>query len=382
MLALELEMRSICAATGATGALVQHGANGASAAAAALAASLPPLLQRERDARHHVPPEQLSQALMHFGGDLDRQVGPGLMLVVVAHPDDEAVGAGAQLARLRDVAVLHVTDGTPMDPLYAQRRGFETRDAYGEARQRESRAALRLVGVPAKRQFCLGIPDGDVPFHLVELSLMLADLLDELRPAVILTHAYEGGHTDHDAIAFGVQLACGILRREGTPAPIVLELTAYHSRNGRRVVHEFLPARDAAGERTVKLSPAARALKARMFARYRTQRRCLRQFSTAIEKFRPAPRYVFTEPPHEGALEYERAWQRMSGVEWRARAARALERLRSRGRAFASMSALPRFPFGKPQPVPTVTAAGPAALIVTQPDLAGDALPESGQPAA
>lgn len=279
------------------------------------------------------------------------------MLIVVAHQDDETIGAGAQLARLPDVTVLHVTDGAPRDPAYAHRFGYASVSEYGEARRREAAEALRLVGVPPDRQLCLNIPDGEAPYHLVELSLTIAEAIDELRPEVLLTHPYEGGHTDHDAIAFAVHLACGILRREGTETPVVLELTSYHNRNGQRVVHDFLPYDNALGPRTLALSKQARELKARMYECFTTQQRCLQQFKVDIERFRPAPRYVFTRPPHEGTLDYERLSRRMSYSEWRAQAQRALAQLRTRKHGCVSMAAPAQAPAGAPAASVTCSSA-------------------------
>src|SRR2546421_12367648 len=68
--------------------------------------------------------------------------------VVVAHPDDESLGCGAQLARLKGGTVILVTDGAPCDPCYANRHGFRSTKAYAQARLAETRTALKLAGVP------------------------------------------------------------------------------------------------------------------------------------------------------------------------------------------------------------------------------------------
>ena len=34
-------------------------------------------------------------------------------MVIVAHPDDETIGAGARLGGFREALVVHVTDGAP-----------------------------------------------------------------------------------------------------------------------------------------------------------------------------------------------------------------------------------------------------------------------------
>lgn len=264
-------------------------------------------------------------------------VAPPRVAVIVAHPDDEAIGAGILLAEIPDAVVVHVTDGAPRSSATVRRRGFKTREAYAEARRAEVVNALQLVGLPEDRIRCLGFVDGEATLRLVELCHDVIDLLLELEPEVVLTHPYEGGHTDHDATAFAVHLACGILRREGVASPIILELTSYHQRNGKRVRSAFLP-RKGVPERALDLDNDAQLLKARMFEAFVSQRDCLRDFPLQAERFRVAPRYDFTQPPHEGTLDYERFCATICGDEWRARASRALELLRARGRVTTTAS--------------------------------------------
>src|SRR6185437_15529506 len=90
-------------------------------------------------------------------------------------------------------------------------------------------------------------------WHLVDVSRAVMDILEELKPDVILTHPYEGGHSDHDSTAFAVHLAAGILQREGVIAPVILELTSYHNYKGRRRLFNFLPFGDLA-TRTLRLT--------------------------------------------------------------------------------------------------------------------------------
>jgi N-acetylglucosamine malate deacetylase 2 len=257
---------------------------------------------------------------------------PPKTTVIVAHPDDEAIGAGALMRELPEVVVAHVTDGAPRHIDAALRNGHETREDYARARRDEVVAALTLVGIPERQIRCLGYVDGEAALRLVEISYAVAGLLDELRPEVVLTHPYEGGHTDHDATAFAVHLACGVLRREGVPAPIVLELTSYHNRDGRRVHSDFLPFWSVPTRR-VDLPAEAQLLKARMFRYFTTQQKVLGAFPLNVERFRIAPRYVFTIPPHDGPLDYERYYTTITGAEWRANAEKALHILRAKRRS-------------------------------------------------
>lgn len=249
--------------------------------------------------------------------------------LVVAHPDDEVIGAGARLPQLRNVAVIGVTDGAPRDMHDARAKGFATRDEYAAARRSERAAALEIAGVDASCVFEIGLADQEASHDLAGLSLLLEALLLRLRPRVVLTHAYEGGHPDHDAVAFAVHAAVVRLRRAGNRAPAppaLFEFPSYHERNGRMVTGRFLQWPDSP-ERAVYLSRAERTLKRRMFECFVTQQRVLAEFATEVERFRAAPQYDFGAPPGAGAALYDAfPWGMRSG-EWRDRARDAWRRL-------------------------------------------------------
>jgi LmbE family N-acetylglucosaminyl deacetylase len=286
-------------------------------------------VRKQRDARFGLQGDVASailERLTAIGTSVEAL--PSLM-VIVAHPDDEAIGAGAVLSGIPESTVVHVTDGAPRDESYAQRKGFPNREAYAQARRDEVVAALWIIGMPPERIRGLGFVDGEASFHLVELTHKIVDLLSELKPDVVLTHPYEGGHSDHDSTAFAVHLACGILRREGLFAPVIMELTSYHNYEGKRRLFSFLPF-PGTREKTVELDEETKEIKRQMFDAFTSQNELLKTFPLEVERFRHAPRYLFTVPPHEGTLDYERLCNKMTGAEWRSYAEQALQVLRSR----------------------------------------------------
>jgi LmbE family N-acetylglucosaminyl deacetylase len=297
------------------------------------------IIAPDRDARYRPPAEITGEVLNRIADRAAFAKALPTTLVVVAHPDDEAIGAGGLLAGLPDAVVAHVTDGAPRDERYAQSKGFQTREEYARARRREVTNALAHVGITPERCRGLGYVDGEASLQLLELVFDVADLMDEVRPDVVLTHPYEGGHSDHDATAFAVHLACGVLRRDNVPTPIVLELTSYHNLSGTRRVYSFLPF-IGAEQKTIKLTEAEKALKARMYEEFASQKQVLQQFPINIERFRPAPRYLFTKAPHEGQLDYERFCTLITGAQWRRNAEKALDSLRTRRRRFVQASGL------------------------------------------
>ncbi len=297
------------------------------------------IITPDRDARYRPPSGMTSDVMERLARRVAFTKSLPTTLVIVAHPDDEAIGAGGLLAGLPDAVVAHVTDGAPRDVRYSQSRGFQTREEYARARRREVVNALAHVGITPDRCRDFGYVDGEASMQLLELVFDVADLMDEVRPDIVLTHPYEGGHSDHDATAFAVHLACGILRRDNVPTPLVLELTSYHNYSGTRRVFSFLPF-IGADERTIQLTDAEKLLKKRMYQEFASQRLVLERFPIDLERFRPAPRYLFTKAPHEGRLDYERFCTIITGAQWRSNASKALDALRTRRRRFVQVPGL------------------------------------------
>jgi N-acetylglucosamine malate deacetylase 2 len=231
-------------------------------------------------------------------------------LIVAAHPDDETIGFGGQFGEVRDTYIIHVTDGAP--------RSTPGRAEYAAERRCELAAAMDLARVQPSRCFELGAPDQESSFSLRSLTRMLWARLSEIQPKVIFTHPYEGGHPDHDACAFIVQAAVDMIR--SGRAPMRVEFTSYHNGTphsdcGSMKVGEFLPGPPVC---TIPLSPSARQLKRRMFECFQTQQHILKEFPVGEERFRVAPHYDFSIPPHPGKLYYEdQDWALRSGAEWR-----------------------------------------------------------------
>ncbi len=212
--------------------------------------------------------------------------------VVVAHPDDETLWAGAALRQLPRATLIHLTDGAPADMTDATRLGFPTRDAYRAARAGELDAALVALGV-APRRIGYAIPDQQAADDLAGLVARLqADLAGM---AAAITHPYEGGHPDHDAAAFAVS-RCEVPER--------IEFACYPTIDGARAFGRFWPD-PACAERACPLDEATCAALDAAIAAHASQAEMFGAWRPAVMRYRHAPDYDFAAMPPPGVALYD-----------------------------------------------------------------------------
>jgi len=130
--------------------------------------------------------------------------------VLAPHPDDEVLGAGGLIAELiaagREVHVIAVSDGLASHP-------GSTRwpvEELGQIRSAETAEALRRLGAEAAHIERLGLPDGALASHQVDIAGALAGRLAECD--VVFTTWRLDGHPDHEAVGRAARIAAGEAR--------------------------------------------------------------------------------------------------------------------------------------------------------------------------
>ena len=154
----------------------------------------------------------------------------GTLLLVHAHPDDEAISTGGVMMKAKAhghrVVLITATRGEAGE-IYNMDEAT-SRPRLGEIRSRELQAAAELLGVD--RLEFLGYRDSGMvdtadnkdphSFHqapLDDAAARLAVLMREERPEVVVTYAEDGvyGHPDHVKAHFVTDAAVDLLAAEG-----------------------------------------------------------------------------------------------------------------------------------------------------------------------
>ncbi len=137
-----------------------------------------------------------------FAG-LDK-LGPGGMIVLAPHPDDEALGAGGLIAACLDagigVTVVVLTNGAGSHP---NSRSFPKQRLIA-LRQQECRHGLAELGLDANRIVYFGLEDAAAPTHGIAFDdavQRLAALVRRTGSTSLLVTWDQDPHCDHLAAA-------------------------------------------------------------------------------------------------------------------------------------------------------------------------------------
>ncbi|GAA3978639.1 PIG-L deacetylase family protein [Hymenobacter antarcticus] len=193
----------------------------------------------------------------------------GSTVVVVPHPDDEALGCGGLLALLRQagqpVAAVLVSDGTMSHP---DSTVFSA-PARRAVRVTEFRHSLTILGADEVAPLLLDLPDGQVPASadapgFMDAANQLRVFLEQRQAATVLVPWRRDPHPDHRATAQLVQAALAGMARP----PHRLEYVVWA---WERAAPEDLPtAADAVAGFRVAIGAVA-AKKQRAIAAHRSQ---------------------------------------------------------------------------------------------------------------
>lgn len=193
------------------------------------------------------------------------------------------------LQRLRRALVVFCADGSSWWPPYWLTYGFPP--IHAKLRRQEALRAIRMAGSDHEIRF-LGYPDGSLATNLVLAYRSLASLLRLWEPEYVITHAFEGGHEDHDACSFLV----ATLSKQFKFQPWEMPLYYRESSTGIVIRQNFATGNPEA-EILTPISESELSVKKAMLAAHASQRQIIARFDPSCERFRRQPLHDYSVWP-------------------------------------------------------------------------------------
>jgi N-acetylglucosamine malate deacetylase 2 len=227
-------------------------------------------------AEGEIQPSRLENRTMNY----DK---PRKLLLLAAHPDDETIGCGGLLQRAAEALVVFAVDGAP--PHYGFEKNFSSLQRYSELRFHEAQRALTFIPHCSFRRLAntdgVTFVDQHLFLGLPEAFTGLLQIARSFSPDVIVSHAFEGGHIDHDACHVLAARAGSVL---GLP---LLEFPLYwQNERGTDIFQQFRESRN--DELILRLSRQEILIKQSMLAEFQSQANLAAVFETEVERFRTA----------------------------------------------------------------------------------------------
>ncbi len=201
--------------------------------------------------------------------------------MLAAHPDDETIACSGLLQRASATLVVFAVDGAPRR--YGFERKFGSLQNYSVARFREASCALSFIPHCSFRRLATeeGTWFGDqhLFLNLPAAFISLQRFAREFSPDVLVSHAFEGGHIDHDACHFLTKQLARMLRLPALEFPLYCK-----SEHGQDIFQRFRETHE--DEFVLQLSQQELRVKRRMLREYRTQQSLIEVFSQETERFR------------------------------------------------------------------------------------------------
>lgn len=226
-------------------------------------------------------------------------------LIFVAHPDDETLACGGLLQRMESSLVVFATNGAPHH--HGFERKFGTLQRYSDTRFQEAAVAIGQVPNCSFQRLtktdATFFVDQQLFRDLAQALMSLCRIARSFCPDALVSHAYEGGHIDHDTCSFLTMHAATTLALQRFEFPL-------YSRDapGQVVLQQFCD--EGCAPLEWQLTETELSCKRKMLAAYTSQPGLAAAFALGNERIRLATRTDFSLAPCRD-YSYRSRWHRL-----------------------------------------------------------------------